>query len=152
MTTTSSSASIDRTAGRRAAAPSLSATPLRALLVFDASTCVALGAVLVAADRFVARITGLPPALLAEAGLVLLVFAACLAAVVARRAVPRMAVLAIVDANLAWAVASVVYVVGFADGATPVGRALVAAQGVAVAALATLEFVALRRASPRAGG
>lgn len=119
---------------------------LRALFGIDAATCVASGALLATASRPLARVTGLPDALLFEAGVVLLLFAAAVAWIVARRAVSRRAVLAIVDANVLWAVASLVYAAAFADGATPLGRTVVAAQGFAVGVLAAFEWVVARDA------
>ena len=120
-------------------------TMLKALLGFDAVTCLLLGAVLMAANAAAARITGLPAPLLMEADGVLLLFGAFVGWAALKRAASRVVVLCIVNANFSWAVASVAVAILFTD-ATSTGRTLVVVQGVAVGALAVFEFLAWKRA------
>ena len=117
---------------------------LRVLLGIDAATCLSFGIVLVGGNGAVARLTGLSAALLLEAGGVLFAFGAFVAWAASRRPVRRLAVLAIVDLNVLWAIASVALAC-LDDAATPLGRALVAAQGVAVGVVGIAELLAGRR-------
>ena len=124
-------------------------THLRALLGFDAATCVPFGTLLVAANAAVPRVTGLPPGLLADCGWLLLAFGAVVAATALRRAKSRVAVLAIVDANVAWTFAQ--HRVRRLrrkrrDTVRPCGRRRT---GVAVGVIAVAEFALWRRAFRR---
>ena len=125
---------------------SSTSTMLKALLGFDAVTCLLLGGVLMAANAAAARLTGLPAPLLMEADGVLLLFGAFVGWAALKRAASRVVVLCIVNANLLWAVASVAVAILFTD-ATSIGRTLVLVQGVAVGALAVLEFLAWKRST-----
>ena len=118
---------------------------LKALLGFDAVTCLLLGGVLLAANAAAARLTGLPGPLLAEADGVLLLFGAFVGWAALRKAASRVVVLCIVNANLLWAVGSVAVAIVFTE-ATSLGRTLVLVQGMAVGGLAALEYLAWKRA------
>jgi hypothetical protein len=118
---------------------------LRGLLAFDAATCILFGAALVGFSAFAARLTGLPPALLFEAGWFLLVFGALVAWAASRPEPSRLAVLAIVDVNLLWALACGALLVFDAATATTLGKGLVAVQALAVAALGLIELQVWRR-------
>jgi hypothetical protein len=120
---------------------------LKALLGFDALTCMLLGALLLVTNAAAARLTGLPAPLLMEADSVLLVFGAFVAWAAIKKAASRLVVMAIVDANILWALASIALVIFFAEGTTAIGRTLVLVQGIAVGVLAIMEFTAWRRVS-----
>lgn len=112
---------------------------LRPVLLFDAATCLAMGALLVAAAGPVAGLTGLPVPLLREAGTVLFPFA--LFVLWAARRGGGWPVQAVIATNLAWVAASF----GAIALAQPnaLGIAFVAVQALAVGAIAALQFHAL---------
>ena len=120
---------------------------LKAVLGFDAVTCVLLGTVLLLGNAAAARFTGLPAPLLAEADAVLLAFGAFVGWAAVRKAASRLVLLCIVYANVLWCVASVALALFFAQQATQLGRTLVLVQGIAVGALALVEFIAWKRAT-----
>lgn len=118
---------------------------LRRVLVADALISGATGALLWLAAAAIEPLTGLPAALLRPAGLLLLPFAAAVAATAARDPLPRRAVTAVVAANAAWVAASVALLVSGLVEPTAVGYAFVVVQAVAVLALAELQWIGLRR-------
>jgi hypothetical protein len=120
--------------------------PLRVLLGFDAVTCVAFGAALVVLNATLARVAGLPPALLYEAGWFLLAFGSFVSWAALRASPPRRAVVAIIVANALWVVASADLLAASLSPTTTIGFVLVAVQAIAVAMLAVLEFLAMRSA------
>ena len=113
------------------------------VLAFDAATCLAMGAALLALAEPLAAPLGLPAALLRGAGALLLPCALLMAW--AARPGPRRRALAglVVAGNVAWAAASVA--VCLLVMPTVLGEALVLAQAAAVAVLAALEWRGLRR-------
>lgn len=113
---------------------------LRQLLIIDALTCLATGALLVAASAPLAELLGLPAKLLSYAGLVLFPCAALMGAAARTRAAPL--VWLVILGNFAWAAASVA--VAHIYDPTRVGMVFVLAQAVVVAALGILEFRARR--------
>lgn len=119
------------------------AITLPRLLAFDAATCLAMGAALLALAGPLAAPLGLPAGLLRGAGVVLLPCAALMAW--AAMPGPRRRLLAgvVVAGNAAWVAASVAVSALFA--LTAAGEVLVLGQAAAVAALAALEARALRR-------
>jgi hypothetical protein len=119
--------------------PSLS---LRAVLLVDAATCVAMGALLTLGSTALGGWTGLPPALLFYAGVSLLPIAAFMGFVATRPTQPRLVRL-VVAGNLAWAAGSVLLLVSGWVQPNAIGVAFITAQAVAVAALAWLEHAAL---------
>ena len=132
------------------AAPSRSAriVPTRLLsriLALDATTSAGAGLVLLLGAGHTAELLGLPVTLQRVAGLVLLVFAAFVASV-ARRATPsRAAVLAVIVVNLLWAIGSALLLLLSLVAPTGVGIAFVIVQAAAVAILAELQVIGLRR-------
>ena len=116
---------------------------LRRLLHVDAATCAASGALLAAAAPALAGPLGLPAALLREAGIALVPFAALLLWLARRPHPPRGAVWGVVIGNALWVVASVALLPLLTP--TALGEAFVLAQAAVVAALAWLEYAALRR-------
>jgi len=121
-------------------------TFLQRVLQFDAATCAAMGAGLVLGAAPLGQLLELPISLLRTAGVLLLPFAALLLWT-ARNAQPRAAIVhAIIAANLAWAFASVAVLLGEFVLPNALGMAFMAGQAVAVAIIADLEAMALRRA------
>ncbi len=134
----SSSATADPSSSR-------AATVLRTVYGFDAATCAALGLLLVTANGIAARLTGLPVAMLTGTGAFLLGFAGLVAWVATRRVLSRFATLAVIEANAAWVVASVVFALDHMADATPLGRTFVLVQAGAVASIACVEYIVRRR-------
>jgi hypothetical protein len=120
---------------------------LRAILGVDAITSGLLGSALLAAPGPAARLVGLPAAALVEAGIVLVVFAAAVGWTALGRVPRKLAVLAIVDVNVLWTIASLVAAIDVVDPGAPFGRTLVLTQALAVLAIAVVEFVLLRRST-----
>lgn len=130
------------------ATPAAAARPdrfLRRVLALDAATCAATGLLLLAGGGFLERLLGLPATLLAAAGLALLPSAAFIAFVATRERMPRAGVWAIIVLNALWVVGSILLLVSGAVAPTALGAAFVLAQAAAVAILAELEYVGLRR-------
>ena len=117
--------------------------PLRPLLWFDATTCAAMGALLLTAGEQLAPSLGLPPFLLTEAGILLLPFAMFVAWASTRRE-PAGPTRLIVAANIGWVLGSLVLVAGPWLQPTPLGIAFVLVQAAAVGAIASLQTAATR--------
>lgn len=119
---------------------------LRAVLLLDAFSCLAMGVALLAWAAPIAAFTGLPPRLLVVAG-VLLLPCALLMFVAGRRA-PLLTGLVwlIVFGNLAWVAASA-GVLFMVPGINLIGQVLVVGQGVFVLAMALLEWRGLAQAT-----
>jgi len=124
---------------------SIKSSPLRAVLLVDAVTCIAMGAVLTAGSSLVATLTAIPPALLLYAGFALFPIAAFMVAVAAPAATWRPGVSLIVVGNALWVAGSLWLMVSGWIAPNALGYAFIAVQAVAVAVLAALEHSALRR-------
>lgn len=124
-------------------------TFLRRVLLADAATCVASGLLMTLGARPAGELLGLPADLLLYAGLGLFPFAAFVAYLATREELPRAAVWAVIVLNLLWVADSLLLLL--AGWVTPnaAGYAFVVGQALAVAALAELEWLGLRR-SPAA--
>jgi hypothetical protein len=87
----------------------------------------------------------LPEVLLRETGLFLIAYAALVGWLGTRQAMPKALVIIVIAGNAAWTLASIALL--FSAAVTPnlLGEAFVAAQAVAVGALAELQYVGLRR-------
>jgi hypothetical protein len=118
---------------------------LRNLLLFDAATCTAMGIALILAANPLAALTAIPATILFFAGVALLPSAAFMAMVATRAPDSRPAVWLIIVGNVLWVIASLWLITGGWIAPTALGQAFVAAQALAVAALALLEYTALRR-------
>lgn len=119
---------------------------LRMLLGLDAIASGALGVVLAVASGLPADPSGLPSILLRPVGLFLVVFAAFVAYSATRPIPPRVGVWAIIEMNVLWVLASVVFVTAGWFSPTTFGSALVVLQAGAVAVFAGGQYLALRRA------
>jgi hypothetical protein len=88
---------------------------------------------------------GLPEALLRETGLFLIAYAALVGWLGTRPSMPKAPVVIVITGNAAWTLASIVLL--FSGAVTPnlLGEAFVAAQAIAVGALAELQYIGLRR-------
>jgi hypothetical protein len=89
--------------------------------------------------------TNLPEALLREAGLFLIAYTALVGWLSTRQSLPRALVVIVVGGNAAWTLASIALL--FSGAVTPnvLGEATVAAQAIAVGAIAELQYIGLRR-------
>ena len=124
-----------------------SETALRRAPLLDAAATVAMGLLLAVAAGGLARLLGLPAGLLRWAGLFLVPFAAVLALVARQTRVSPRAAWILIACNVLWAVDSFVLLASGWVAPTALGVAFVAAQGLAVAAFAALEYAGLRRAA-----
>jgi hypothetical protein len=121
---------------------------LKRVLWFDAATCLVTGTVMLAAAGTVERLLAIPAPLSAALGVVLLAFGAAVAWVGTRPYLLRPAVWAIVLLNALWAIESVLALAfGWLEPNVP-GRVFVIGQAIAVAVIAELQFVGLRRSRP----
>ena len=118
---------------------------LRQALLADAVTTAACALLMVAAAGPLASLLGLPAGLLRAAGLILIPFAAFLGMLALREEVPRVAVWAVIIANAAWTLDSLLLLVSGWVQPTAAGIAFVIAQAAFVAMYAELQFVGLRR-------
>jgi hypothetical protein len=121
-------------------------TFLRRIIGLDAAACAASGALMAFAAQPLAGLTGLQPALTQPTGVFLLAWAAFLAVLATRPAMPRALVWLVIAVNAVWVVESALFLVlGWVEP-TALGYGFVIAQAVAVAVIAELQFMALRRA------
>jgi hypothetical protein len=120
---------------------------LRNVLIADAASCVATGALQVAFTSPLADLMHLPAALLAETGWFLLVYAAVVGFVATRDPIPRALVWAFVAGNFAWAAGCAAMLVAPAFAPTQLGQAWMIAQAVVVVVLAELQWAGLRGAA-----
>lgn len=121
---------------------------LRRVLLVDAATSGAAGLVLALGAGPLAGLLGVPEGLLRAAGVVLLPFAAFVLWIGTREAVPRRAVWAVILANGLWALDCLALLLSGRIAPTGLGLGVIAAQALAVALLAELQYVGLRRSRP----
>ena len=119
---------------------------LRRVLLLDAATCLITGSIMLTAGGTAERLLGIPAQLSTALGVVLLVFGAAVAWVGTRAFLMRSAVWAIVLLNALWAIESVLALVFGWLEPNAVGQVLVIGQAIAVAVIAELQYVGLRRA------
>jgi hypothetical protein len=118
---------------------------LRLALIADAVASGATGLLMLGGAGFLAGLLGLPTDLLRYAGLALLPFVAFVAFVGTRAEISRSAVTLIVIVNAAWVVGSIALLLSGWVAPTVLGYAFVLAQAIAVAILAELQWIGLRR-------
>lgn len=121
-------------------------TTLQNVLLLDAATCFAAGALMAFGSNFVAGLTAIPGPLLTWAGLILFPIAALMVYAGLQAAPPRPIVWLIVLGNIGWVAASLALFAVIAPNA--LGAAFILAQAAAVAVLALLEHSALQRSGP----
>jgi hypothetical protein len=120
---------------------------LRKALLADAVLSGLTGLLLVLAPGPLATPLGLPVGLLRWSGIILVPFAAFVAWLRAQERIQRPLVFAVVACNALWALDSVLLLfTGWIEPTLP-GEVFVAGQAIAVALLAELEFVGLRRST-----
>jgi hypothetical protein len=119
---------------------------LRRVLALDSASCAAIGLLLCLGAGPLSATFGLGERLLFGAGLLLLPLAAFIAWLASRRSPPSPLVWVVIVGNVAWTAESFLLISTEAGRITALGTAFVAAQAVAVAGLALLEYAGLRRA------
>ncbi|MET9442685.1 hypothetical protein [Streptomyces sp. NPDC006610] len=120
-------------------------TLLRRFLALDAVVTTANGLAYLVASGPLGRLLGVDSGLLLGIGAFLVLFGAGVGSVAARRLPPALAVKWVVEANLAWAVASLVALFAWFD-ASLAGTVWIPAQALTVAGFAALQHMALRAA------
>jgi hypothetical protein len=123
---------------------------LRRALLADALVSGATGLMMLFGAGLTHGLLGLPEALLREAGIVLLPYAALVGFVGTRERFPMPAVWAVIVCNAVWAAGSILLLVSGLVTPKLLGYAFVVAQAVAVALFAELQYVGLRRVSAAA--
>lgn len=118
---------------------------LRTVLNVDAATCVATGLLMTLGGNFLSGITQIPSSLLTAAGLSLFPVAAFILLVATRTSIPSTGVWSVVLGNIAWVLASLWLLFGSQTGANGLGLTFIAMQAIAVAALAELEIIGVRK-------
>ncbi|GAB3541720.1 hypothetical protein GCM10027343_12610 [Noviherbaspirillum agri] len=122
---------------------------LRRVLLVDALASAATGLLMALGAPLLAPLLGLPLALLREAGILLLPFAAFVAFIGTRPEVPRRGVWAVIVVNAMWVIDSIVLLFSGWVQPTLYGQLFIAAQAFVVAVLAELEFFAMRRSASK---
>ena len=120
------------------------------MLFVDAAVSGAAGILMAAGAPFLSPLLGLPENLLFWAGLLLFPFVALLIAVARRGKASRLILIDIVAINALWVAASFGLLISGAVQPTMLGYAFVIAQALAVALLAELQFIGLRRVTATA--
>lgn len=121
-------------------------TFLRTVIGLDAAACGVMGAAFAFGAGWLAGPLGLSPALMRPVGLFLVGYAALLAWLASRPALPRAVVWTLVGFNLLWAVESLALLaLGWARPTT-LGLALVVGQAIAAVAVADLQYLSIKRA------
>jgi hypothetical protein len=125
-------------------------TSLATSVKLDAAMSGAAGALLVAGGAFLDGATGIPAAWLVGIGLFFLAYAVVLVAIVRAGSPPRLVRLVVLG-NAGWVALSVAALL--ADWLTPTttGAVLIGLQAGAVALVAELQWLALRRLATRSG-
>ena len=127
---------------------SLTITPfLRQALRVDALVSGAAGLLMVTAAPYLAPLLDLPAGLLFWAGAALFPFVALLLIVAGRSETSRLTMFDIIGVNALWVAASITLLVSGAVEPNLLGYAFVIAQALAVALLAELQFIGMRRSA-----
>ncbi|KOX25747.1 MULTISPECIES: hypothetical protein [unclassified Streptomyces] len=121
-------------------------TAVRRFLALDAAVTGANGLAYAVASRPLGELLGIDAGLLLGLGLFLVVFAAGVARLASRPQPPAPAVKLVVDANLLWAVLSVVALLAWLEPTTA-GLVWTPLQAATVAGFAVLQWTALRAVS-----
>lgn len=122
-----------------------SSSLLRSALALDAAACAGMGLILAAAAGPLAAPLGLPVDFLRGAGLLLLPCAVLLGWFAGRKALPRLAVYAVIGVNLLWIADSIAILLMGWFAPTGLGIAFVLAQAAAVAIVTELEIIGFKR-------
>lgn len=122
-----------------------SPSTLRAVVWLDASTGVLLGAAHLLLAAPLAEWLGLPQGLLVASSVLLLGFGALAVTLARARAIPRGGLWVLIVGNFAWALASLALLLGNTLAPTLLGQAYLLVHVVAVALLAELQWMGVRR-------
>ncbi|WP_328394327.1 hypothetical protein OHS70_05795 [Streptomyces sp. NBC_00390] len=122
-------------------------TMLRRFLAVDAVVTGFNGLAYLVAAGPLGRLLGVGEGLLRELGVLLLVFAGAVGSLAARNRPPQLPVKLVVDANLLWALLSIVALALWLEPTT-VGAVWTVLQALVVSGLAVLQWSALRAATP----
>ncbi len=123
---------------------------LRHVLAIDAAVSGAAGPLMAAGAPYLSPLLGLPQNLLFWAGLALFPFVAFLIAVARRGEASRLVIVDIIAINALWVAASFGLLFSGAVQPSMLGYAFVVTQALAVALLAALQFIGLRRTTATA--
>jgi len=118
---------------------------LRNVLLADAASCIATGALQVLFTAQLHTLLNLPAALLAGTGWFLLAYGATVGGIATREPLPRAFVALFAAGNLGWAIACGALLASGRVAPTALGVAWVLAQAVTVLVLAELQWAGLRR-------
>ena len=132
-------------AGNAARSPTQQGGPLRLALRLDAVVTGLNGAAYLLAAPALDDLLGLPAGLLQWMGAFLLVYAAGVWLVAARRVMDAGPVRVVIGLNAVWAVGSVVVALTGAGTPSTVGAAWIVVQAIVVASFAVLQAAGLRR-------
>ena len=118
---------------------------LRRAILADAIVSGAMALLLSFDAAMLAPLLNLPEALLREAGLFLIAYAALVGWLGTRPSMPKALVAIVIAGNAAWTIGSIALL--FSGAVTPnlPGEAFVAIQAIAVGAFAELQYIGLRR-------
>jgi hypothetical protein len=118
---------------------------LRRVIQFDAIFSGISALALTFGAGMLAPLLNLPDALLRESGLFLIAYTALVGWLGMRQTVPKALVLIVIAGNAVWTLASIALL--FSDAVTPnlLGQVFVAAQAIAVGAIAELQYIGLRK-------
>jgi hypothetical protein len=120
-------------------------TFLRTVIALDAAACGVMGAAFAFDAGWLAGPLGLSPALMQPVGLFLIPYAALLAWLATRPALPRAVVWILVGFNIVWAIESfALLALGWAQPTT-LGLAVVVVQAIAALIVADLQYLAVRK-------
>ena len=119
---------------------------LRFALLLDGVATGANGVIYLAGAPLLDGWLGLPTEMLMAVGAFLIAYAALVLRLATRPAMPRVAVVAVIAANVLWAVDSLIALALDWFTPTTVGQVLIAVQAVLVAGLAALQYVGLKQA------
>lgn len=120
---------------------------LRRAILADATFSGASAVLLTLGAGALAPLLNLPEALLRETGLFLIAYATLVGWLGTRQAMPKPLVAIVIAGNAAWTLASIALLFSGEISPNLLGEAFVAAQAIAVGALAELQYTGLREAA-----
>ncbi|MBA3678033.1 MAG: hypothetical protein H0W74_11630 [Sphingosinicella sp.] len=117
---------------------------LKRVLLLDAASCLGMGLMLSLGASALSPLFGLDLAIVQGAGFALLPVGLFMAGIATRSSAPALFVYAVIAGNLLWTAESMI-LIGSTPTMTLIGEAFVAIQAVAVAGLAALEYLGVRK-------
>lgn len=125
---------------------------LRRLLVLDATISGASAILLLVGTASLSALLSVPASLVRGAGLVLVPWVALLVVILLRPHLSRVGVGWVIGGNAAWVAASLLILLDATLTPNALGYVCIIGQAVAVAALADIQFIGLRRATAASNG